>query len=85
MLAAGLVALADHDLRKQVRRLQVPTLVMAGADDPVVPRSLVEELASLIPGARMVVVPDAGHLPNRDRPEVFDEALTAFVDQLVAV
>lgn len=85
VLAAGLVALADHDLRRQVRKLQVPTLLIAGADDPVVPLSLVEDLAGLIPGSRMVVVPDAGHLPNRDRPELFDEALTAFVDALVPV
>lgn len=83
VLAAGLVALAGHDCRKRLRSLDVPTLVMSGADDPVVPVSLSQELAKLIPGARFVVLPDAGHIANRDQPEAFEAALTEFVDGLV--
>lgn len=82
VLASGLVALADHDVRRRLRRLEVPTLVVAGQDDPVVPRMLVDQLVAAIPGASLVVVPDAGHLPNRDQPAVFEDAVTAFIDRL---
>jgi pimeloyl-ACP methyl ester carboxylesterase len=84
VLAAGLVALADHDVRRGLRRLAVPTLVVVGEHDPVVPRLLVDQLVQAIPGARLSVVADGGHLPNRDCPEVFDAVVSSFIDGLPA-
>jgi pimeloyl-ACP methyl ester carboxylesterase len=41
-------------------------------------------MAARIPGARLVVIPGAGHSPNLDRPDEFDAALAAFLDGLPA-
>lgn len=54
-------AIGAGDRRAQVRRLWLPTLVLHGADDPVFPVSAAEELAELIPGAELEVVPGLGH------------------------
>lgn len=84
VLAAGLVALAEHDLRRRLRQVTAPTLVVAGDRDPVVPRSLVDQLVAAVPGARLAIVADAGHLPNQDQPGVFDELVSSFVEGLPA-
>jgi pimeloyl-ACP methyl ester carboxylesterase len=61
------VVLADFgacghvDLRKHLAALRVPTLVVAGADDLMTPVKLARELAEGIPGARLLILPDAGH------------------------
>lgn len=59
----------------------VPTLVLVGEQDaPFVPQS--EALAAAIPGARLAVIPDAGHCPQQEAPEAWWAALTAFLDGL---
>jgi poly(3-hydroxyalkanoate) depolymerase len=45
-----------------LRRVRSPTLVLAGDDDPIIPAVNGRILASLIPGARLVVIPGGGHL-----------------------
>jgi poly(3-hydroxyoctanoate) depolymerase len=57
--------------RRWLQQLRVPTLVLHGDDDPTVPFSNARTLASLIPGARLEIIPGAGHLL------LFDEAGTA--------
>ncbi|MDA8281620.1 MAG: alpha/beta fold hydrolase, partial [Actinomycetota bacterium] len=79
VLARAMLALVDHDEHVPLARIDVPTLVVVGEDDPVVPPRAAAELAAAISGARLVVVPGAGHLPNRDRPEIFDGHLAAFL------
>jgi len=54
-------------------KLSVPTLVIAAADDLLTPDG--EALARRIPGARCVVVPDAGHAVGLEAPEVVNAAL----------
>jgi len=41
----------------------VPTLVIAGEQDQLMPRAEMERIASSVPGARLEVIPGAGHLP----------------------
>ncbi|MCB9744662.1 MAG: alpha/beta hydrolase [Alphaproteobacteria bacterium] len=54
-------AIAAGDRRAQVRALWLPTLVLHGEDDPVFPVSAAQELAELIPGAELELVPGLGH------------------------
>jgi 3-oxoadipate enol-lactonase len=70
--------LRDTDLRGDLARIEAPTLVVAGADDPSVARDEIEELAGRIPDARLVAVPGA-HLPNVEHPAAFAEAVTSFL------
>lgn len=61
LLAQG-VAVAGYRSRERLADLRVPTLVMHGDADKVVPFAMGEELASLIPGARFVALPGEGHV-----------------------
>ena len=45
------------------------------------PLAFSETLAKNIPGAELVVIPDAGHLSNIEQPEAFNAALTRFYDE----
>lgn len=60
--AACCDAIAALDLRPQLGRITAPTLVIAGADDPATPVSLLEELRAGIPGADLLILPQAAHL-----------------------
>lgn len=57
----------------------VPTLVICGADDTVTPLQMSEQIARGIPGARLAVIPDAGHLTNIEAPDAFNAALLGFL------
>jgi 3-oxoadipate enol-lactonase len=61
--ARGCDALAVADCRSAAAAIAVPTLVAVGAEDLATPLSASEELASAIPGARLKVIDNAGHIP----------------------
>ena len=68
-------ALAAFDFRSELLSVSVPTLVVVGAEDPATPPDQAEALADGIPGARLVVVPDAAHLVNVEQPDAFNRAV----------
>lgn len=57
----------------------VPTIVVWGAIDPWIPLERGEALAAAIPGARLVTIPGAGHLPFEEDPPAFEAALLPFL------
>jgi pimeloyl-ACP methyl ester carboxylesterase len=59
--------------------IDCPVLVVGGEEDSLIPRAEVESLAENIRGARLAIVPRAGHLTNLESPVAFNEALTQFV------
>lgn len=63
---------------------QVPTLVIAGAEDPIIPPESAAALARGIPGARLAMIAGAGHLPMLERPEDTTRALADFLAGLPA-
>jgi 3-oxoadipate enol-lactonase len=72
-------ALRDWDVRGQLRDVGLPTLVIAGADDPSTPPVDLEAIAGEIPAARLVVLDGARHLANVERPDQFNAALLEFL------
>ena len=50
-------------------RLPVPTLFLWGDRDAFAPPSIGQDLAARMPSARLVTLPDTGHLPHLERPE----------------
>ena len=57
-----------------LRRVRVPTLVLHGSDDPLVPMAGGENTAANIPGARLRIIPGMGHfLPEALVPLLVDE------------
>ena len=77
--AACCETLEAFDVRDRLPRVRVPTLVIAGADDPATPVDTVREIADAIPGARFVVVPRASHLVSVEQPDVVDAEIRRFL------
>ncbi|MFE3517855.1 3-oxoadipate enol-lactonase [Streptomyces sp. NPDC059166] len=75
--AACCDALADCDLRSGLREVRVPTLVVAGREDPATPPAHAREIADGIPGAALTELPHASHLAPAERPEAVRDALRA--------
>jgi 3-oxoadipate enol-lactonase len=67
------------DYRNVLASIDVPVLVAHGEHDVVAPRALSEEIASAIPGAKLAMVPAAGHVANADNPAAFNELLREFL------
>ncbi|WZO96253.1 alpha/beta fold hydrolase [Isosphaeraceae bacterium EP7] len=62
--------------------IKVPTLVLAGEEDQLIPLEESRTMAAAIPGARFVVVPGAGHLAPLEQPERTNAALREFLGGL---
>jgi len=61
------------------RRVLVPTLIVWGEKDRLIPATDAPRVQASIAGSRLVVIPDAGHLPQREQPEAFARAVAEFV------
>ena len=59
--------------------IKVPTLVLHGADDQIIPLQEAERMRNAIPNARLQVLPEAGHLLNLEQPELFNQAIQGFI------
>jgi 3-oxoadipate enol-lactonase len=68
--ASSCEALASADLRRNVSRIDAPTLLIAGAEDPIVPPAAAVMFGSSFREATVAVVPDAAHLSNVQQPEM---------------
>lgn len=62
------------------RTVQVPTLILCGTDDNLCPLVKHERILGLIPGARLAVVPGAGHLPTLEQPEQSNRELNQWLN-----
>jgi pimeloyl-ACP methyl ester carboxylesterase len=69
----------DYDAQ-DLRRIAAPTVIAAGAYDEVIEREHTEELARLVPGARLEILPAVGHFAPWQNPAQFNEAVLEFID-----
>jgi len=79
------VTVSDRSMANQAEHyagLRIPALVLWGERDSLTPIEQGRHLASLIPGARLVVLPRAGHIPAIEDPAGFDAALVAFLSDV---
>jgi pimeloyl-ACP methyl ester carboxylesterase len=82
-IRAAILRMMDRrDATDVLAAVHVPTLVIVGEEDTLTPVEESRRLAETIPGARLEVVPGAGHLPNLEQPARFNAALTAFLEGL---
>ncbi len=79
--ARGMLAQFDARIIDHLPEIRVPTLVIVGErDEPFIGAS--EYMAAKIPGARLEVVPGAGHAANLDNADHFNRILRGFLDSL---
>jgi 3-oxoadipate enol-lactonase len=72
-------AIRALDITAQIGAIRVPTLVIAGADDPGTPPAMSEVIASTIPGARLEIIASASHLSCIEQPEIFSRLVANFL------
>ena len=60
--------------------IRCPTIVVVGDNDQLTPPDLAEEIADGITDARLVVIPDFGHLSPLERPEAVTQALAGLLE-----
>ena len=78
---AALRCLLTFDRREVLGVIDTPVLVLAAASDAQAPPAGMEKMASRIPGAEFVVLPDCAHLANLERPVAFSEAIAEFIER----
>ncbi|MFP6748346.1 MAG: alpha/beta hydrolase [Alphaproteobacteria bacterium] len=62
----------------RLHRIDVPTLLLWGENDGLVTPDYGRAFCAMIPGAEMIVIPEAGHAPQAEQPEAFVEHVIAF-------
>jgi len=76
---ANCEAIRDEDLRERIARIQIPTLILMGKDDPVVPLADGRFMAERIRGSQHVELP-AAHLANIEASDAFTKELATFLE-----
>jgi pimeloyl-ACP methyl ester carboxylesterase len=67
------------DSRPTLASIKCPTLVLTGDEDNTIPNALSKEMADGIPGAKLVILPDCGHLPQIEQPQATADALVEWL------
>jgi pimeloyl-ACP methyl ester carboxylesterase len=80
-MRTAILGVTDREpVAPELSRITAPTLVVVGADDVATPVAKSEAIVAGIPGARLEVVPDAGHSSTIEQPE----AVTGLMEQFLA-
>lgn len=78
---AALSAIVSFNRLAALGNIAVPTLCLAGELDLNAPPAVVEKMASRIPGAAYVCLPQVGHIANIEQPGLFNHAVLTFLKQ----
>ncbi len=79
-VAAASLGMAQRpDRTGMLPTIEVPTLVITGSDDALMPLPTSQALVGSIPGARLAILPGAGHLTNVEAPAAFNTLLKEFL------
>jgi 3-oxoadipate enol-lactonase len=82
-IAAACLGLASRrDSTQLLSRISVPTLVIAGSEDALIPKEQTEQLHRGILNSHLVVVQKSGHMLNLEQPHEFRNALRRFLEEI---
>jgi len=83
-IIGALAAMRDREGSESLLPMltDVPTLIVVGEADVLTPPALARTMAKSIPGARLAIIPDAGHLPPLEQPEATTDRLKEFLRSL---
>jgi len=82
-IRTAVAAMRDRaDSTPLLGRIDVPTLIVHGMEDSLIPSSEAEGMHKAIRNAQLELIPLAGHLPNLEQPVYFDEKLWQFLNKL---
>lgn len=84
-IQAALAALGDRpDMTDAMRQARPPMLLVVGEEDAITPPACLELAETVIPHARLLIVPHAGHMVPLEQPTLFNEAVLEFLRELPA-
>lgn len=73
--------MTKQNIASSLERMKMPTLVMGGFKDNVIPNHLQRTLATLIPNSEMYFFKDGSHVPQADYPDMVNERIELFLEQ----
>ncbi|MDP9255123.1 MAG: alpha/beta hydrolase [Actinomycetota bacterium] len=79
-LRAAIECVPTHDVRARLSEISMPALVLVGEHDEETPLAYAEALAAGIAGARLQIIPAAGHISNLEAPEAVNIAMREHLD-----
>jgi 3-oxoadipate enol-lactonase len=82
MVSALMGMKSRPDSMPTLEKIAVPTMVLHGADDQIIPTSEAEVMHAAVKGSDLEIIPNAGHLPNLEQPQLFDQAVEEFLSGL---
>ena len=71
-----------YDIRKEMERCRVPVLVISGTEDRIVPPESSHEMARILPEAKLVMIPEAGHLVPFEQSDKTMKAIRSWLNKL---
>ncbi len=77
-------AILRLNYRDRLSRIDLPTLILVGEEDPGTPVSAAQAIQERIKDSKLVIIPSAQHLPNVERPADFNRALSDFLRAQIA-
>ena len=80
-LTGCVAAIRSMDLREAISRISVETLIMVGTEDEGTPVSASEFIHKQVAASSLAVIPDAAHLVNMERFEIFNERFISFLQK----
>src|SRR6201999_294193 len=78
-------ALAELDLRGDVKAVNVPALVLVGEFDEATPPPMSYELVAGLPQARLLIIPGCAHVPQPQAPKLFLETIGNFLPAALGI
>jgi pimeloyl-ACP methyl ester carboxylesterase len=83
-ISAAITAMMTRpDSTSMLHAIKLPTLVVVGEEDTLTPPPLSVEMHQAIHGSELVRIPAAGHMPNLEQPDAFNQALGSFLSRRV--
>lgn len=70
------------DTTGALSKISVPTLIMAGEHDAVTPPEAAKNMHDKIPNSKLHLIENAAHMSNLENPNMFNEHLAKFVDEI---
>ena len=84
VLLEDLLACAAFDATENLAHLTLPTLIVCGQEDRMMPPSMSQALHAAVQGSELLVVPDAGHNVMVEHPDLVAGYLAQFIDRITA-
>jgi 3-oxoadipate enol-lactonase len=75
-------AIPKINVTDRLKEVRCPAIIIVGEQDTGTPVAMARDIHNAMPASSLVVIPSAGHLPNIDQPQPFNDALLGFLENV---